>query len=555
MMIEITKIPIIDESSIVEARNKIRIIAKDLKFDSFIVTNLATFTSDLSRNIYENDGKSVIEVGIDQKNGIFGLIIIFHPITDDLNIESADIFFDSLNIIRNEDGFKKLVTFKYIPENDFVPSDKFIEREKERLIRKSKTELLNEIRRKNDELFDLLSERKKTENALKESEKKLKSIVHGSPIPMYVIDQQHKVIYWNHALEECCKIKSDDVVGTDNHWKALYTQRRPCMADMVVDSDLDGINKWFNDNYTKSKFVEDAYEATDFFPKLGDEGRWLHFTAAPIKDHIGKVVGAVETLEDITDLKLAEQNIRNLLDELKESEAQLVQSEKMRSVGTMSAGVAHELNNPMMGILNFIQYGLKHIPNDNKVYEVLKDAENETNRCITIIKDLLTFSSMEKDTKEDYVNQDISEIIERVLRLLEYRIKSDQIAINKNIAAKTPNIWIKPNSIQQVFFNIINNAIDSLESRDQKEIDIDIYPKDECVYIQITDTGHGIASEDLPRIYDPFFTTKPPGAGIGLGLSITFSIIRDHDGKIECDSEVNIGTVFRVSLPIKLKER
>lgn len=151
------------------------------------------------------------------------------------------------------------------------------------------------------------------EEALKESEQRLKSVLEGSPIPTFVIGKKHDVIYWNRALEELSEIPAEKIMGTKNHWKAFYDKARPCIADLLVDGLLDEIPRWYVGKYLKSKLIAEAFEATDFFPAMGNGGKWLRFTAAALRDSRGVLFGAIETLEDITARKLAE-------DALKESE-------------------------------------------------------------------------------------------------------------------------------------------------------------------------------------------------------------------------------------------
>lgn len=155
-----------------------------------------------------------------------------------------------------------------------------------------------------------VTDRKKAAEDLKDSEEKLKNIVYGTPTPTFVINENHQVIYWNKALEEETNIKAEEVMGKSDHWKAFYSYERPCMADFIVDRDLEDIPKFYNGKYSASKLVEEAYEATDFFPSLGENGKWLYFTAAPIKDSKGNIIGAIETLEDITEQKMAEEVLK-----------------------------------------------------------------------------------------------------------------------------------------------------------------------------------------------------------------------------------------------------
>ncbi len=160
------------------------------------------------------------------------------------------------------------------------------------------------------ETLEDISERKETEQKVIESEKRLSSIIQGFSIPAFVIGKDHTIIYWNRALEKLSRLKAKDLVGTNQQWKAFYATQRPCMADLLVDSATEKVSKWYSGKYRKSELIEEAYEATDFFPDLGVSGRWLRFTAAVIRDSQGELVGAVETLEDITEQKLAEDALK-----------------------------------------------------------------------------------------------------------------------------------------------------------------------------------------------------------------------------------------------------
>ncbi len=160
-----------------------------------------------------------------------------------------------------------------------------------------------EINRYQDHLEELVEKRT---SELRNSEKKLKDIIHGSPIPTFVINRNHQVIYWNHALEEFTKIRAEEIIGTKDHYRLFYSNKRPCLADLLVEDDIEDIECWYSGNYEKSKLIEEAYQVTDFFPLLGKDGKWLTSTTAVIKDVKGKIIGAMTVLEDITQRRLTE---------------------------------------------------------------------------------------------------------------------------------------------------------------------------------------------------------------------------------------------------------
>ena len=150
----------------------------------------------------------------------------------------------------------------------------------------------------------------------KSAEGMLTKIIDGSSIPAFVISKQHTVTHWNTALESLSAIKKEEIIGTDEQWRAFYSEKRPVMADLIVNrASPSEIEVHYPGKYRGNRLIDDAYEAEDWFPVLGKSGRWLHFTASPIKDNNGEVTGAIETLEDVTERKNAEENLRHYLQE------------------------------------------------------------------------------------------------------------------------------------------------------------------------------------------------------------------------------------------------
>jgi PAS domain S-box-containing protein len=155
-----------------------------------------------------------------------------------------------------------------------------------------------------------ITERKGAKERLEDSAQLLQSIIQGYPIPAFMIGKDHRVIHWNRALEELSGIKASAVIGTSLHWQAFYREERPCLADLIVDGDRQAVTDWYAEKVSQSIVLDDAYEATLFFPDLGQDGKWLHFTATAVRNSRGMVVGAIETLEDVTDREKAQEILR-----------------------------------------------------------------------------------------------------------------------------------------------------------------------------------------------------------------------------------------------------
>jgi PAS domain S-box-containing protein len=159
-------------------------------------------------------------------------------------------------------------------------------------------------------MFTDITHRKEMEKQLNDSTSQLFHIIDNSPILQFVIDKNHRVLYWNQAMASYSGISPEEIIGTDQHWKAFYNGKRPCLADLILDGDILPVEKWYSGKYKESEYLKGVYEVEDYFPSMGETGKWLHFTAAPIKDSEGKIIWVLETLEDITERKKAEYALR-----------------------------------------------------------------------------------------------------------------------------------------------------------------------------------------------------------------------------------------------------
>jgi signal transduction histidine kinase/CheY-like chemotaxis protein len=439
------------------------------------------------------------------------------------------------------------------------------------------------------------------------SEQMLFQIVEGSSTPTFVIDREHRVTHWNRALEVISGVSANKMVGTNRHWSAFFAEERPCMADFLVDGTMDqNLERYYSETGRRSALLEGAYEGTGFFPQLGERGAWLYFTAAPLLDTDGRLMGAIQTLQDISEQKAAEQELKRYKTELEDRVAsrtqellraneelkssnrkleqvhvQLLQSEKMASIGQLAAGVAHEINNPI-GFVNSNLGSLESYVRDLlrllAVYEqhessfaegsaaraeisaakqaveidylrqdlpaLLNESKEGLQRVKKIVQDLKDFSHAGKG---EWESADLHAGLESTLNIVNNELKY-KAAVAKHYGT-LPAIECLPLELNQVFMNLLVNAGQALP--DKGEITIRTGAEGEHVWVEIADTGTGIAPENLKRIFDPFFSTKPVGKGTGLGLAISYGIVQKHHGRIDVTSVVGQGTTFRVTLPVR----
>jgi signal transduction histidine kinase/BarA-like signal transduction histidine kinase len=294
-----------------------------------------------------------------------------------------------------------------------------------------------------------------------------------------------------------------------------------------------------------------------------------------------KVQSHTENLEMLVwqrteELQKKNRQLEEALEQLKITQDQLIQSEKMGSLGQMLSGVAHEINNPLAIIKMFTELLMMDLASDKDKVEILKKMDQATDRAKRIIQSLLTIARKHKPEKRFI---DVNQVLEGVLELRSYYLQVSNIEVIKNLQPNLPQILADFHQLQQVFLNIILNAEQAMqETRRRGRLTIQsqligsfqeppllktsalntgeklLHPTPPFIRVSITDEGPGIPPENLKRIFDPFFTTKDVGKGTGLGLSISYTIIQEHEGKIYATSEWGRGTTFFVELPVKVEE-
>ena len=243
--------------------------------------------------------------------------------------------------------------------------------------------------------------------------------------------------------------------------------------------------------------------------------------------------------------KTLEKRVEERTKELREMQDYLIQSEKLASLGKMSAGVAHEINNPLTSILINTHLMLEKLEKNHAFHEYLSLIADETTRCTNIVKGLLEFSRQSPPQK---AYTDINEIINRTLQLLENQTSFQNISIIKKLNQNLPQIRVDKDKVEQVFWNLMINASEAMPGGGTLNISSQFSTDKKYIEIEFIDTGKGIPKVNINKLFDPFFTTK--SSGTGLGLAVSYGIIEQHQGKIEVKSELGQGSVFTISLPI-----
>jgi two-component system, NtrC family, sensor kinase len=232
----------------------------------------------------------------------------------------------------------------------------------------------------------------------------------------------------------------------------------------------------------------------------------------------------------------------------RQNQEKLIRSDRLAMIGQLAAGVAHEINNPLASILLFSRLVAQQVPPNGRVKENLDRIEKETKRCHSIVQSLLDFSRQHEPTVESV---DINSLLDSTLKLFESQYLFHNIQLVKNLNPSLNAIQADPSQLQQVFMNIIINAVDAMKGKGRLTIETGFSSEDGQIDISISDTGCGIPSENISRIFDPFFTTKGVGHGTGLGLSVSYGIIQRHNGDISVSSSPGVGSTFTITLPIK----
>ncbi len=239
------------------------------------------------------------------------------------------------------------------------------------------------------------------------------------------------------------------------------------------------------------------------------------------------------------------------LQELKETQSQLIQAAKLASLGEMATGVAHEINQPLQIVMMHSEKGLENLEEMNReeLGESLGVIKSQVKRAATIIWHLKAFSRNSVTEKRDAIS--INKIVENALTLTGSQLENQGIHITIEIAEDLPSISCKQNQIEQVLINLLLNAKDAMKSTSPSQLTIRSFQEDAFLIVEVEDTGTGVSADIENKIFDPFFTTKDIGKGTGLGLSISYNFLQDHHGNLKLRKKQGQGTIFRIELPLK----
>jgi two-component system NtrC family sensor kinase len=240
--------------------------------------------------------------------------------------------------------------------------------------------------------------------------------------------------------------------------------------------------------------------------------------------------------------------IRERDEKLKEfTKKKIMESERLALIGQLSANVAHELNNPLQGIITYSYLLLEENAFSDEIKESINKIVVQANRCRDIIRGLLDFS---RQKKPDKMMCNANTLLQGCISLVEKQAAFHNIKVGMNLDNELPMVILDPSQIERVFLNLIINAADAMDGNGQLTLSTKYNRTKECVEVNVQDTGHGITEENMEKIFDPFFTTKETGHGVGLGLAISYGIVKEHNGNISVESEVGKGTTFTVSFPL-----
>jgi two-component system, NtrC family, sensor kinase len=342
------------------------------------------------------------------------------------------------------------------------------------------------------------------------------SIIESINVGLLAVDLEGRVTRLNSALEHILDLRRDAAVG-----------RR--VEDLFSEDFADTLKQVLGKDGWRLKEIRNIYKLHT--ATRGNRSLVLNIALAPLQDGQGQT-GALVVLEDVT--------ARITLEE------QLQQREKLSSIGLLAAGVAHEVNTPLTGVSSYTQMLLGMLNENDPKHALLQKVRTQAERATNIVNNLLNFSRTGNMT--EFGEVDVARVLDDTLQLLEPQLRRSQIEIVRRYDMDAPEAYGNAGKLQQVFTNLILNARDAIPDGGRIIVATEM-ADDGSLIAEISDTGIGIAPENVAKIYDPFYTTKGVGQGTGLGLAVSYGIVQEHAGRMTVDSTPGHGTTFRITLP------
>jgi PAS domain S-box-containing protein len=399
----------------------------------------------------------------------------------------------------------------------------------------------------NRSLHQSIDERATAEALLRDSEERFRSITAAAQDAIIMINGDGIIAYWNPAAEAILGYTRQDAIGRDIHGLLTPERYREAarkgMRGFAETGTGPVLGKVLEQEALRKDGTEIPVDLSVSSVKVG--GQW--HAVGIIRDITGRKQAEAVILDRSRELDNANCELEAALQELKGTQARIIQTEKLIALGTLAAGVAHELNNPMMGIMNYVEYA-DRFAQDPRVKMALVKANRELQRMADIVRNMLTFA---RPAGKELMQVDVTDIIKRTLQLLAADLRHQNIEVKQDIPESLPPVWARIDGLVQVFLNLLINAVDAMVESDNKMIQIRASAQDETVTVEVEDTGAGIPEYILSRVFDPFFTTKAIGKGTGLGLSVSQNIVNSFGGSLGCRSRAGEGATFTLQLPTR----
>ncbi|MBW2609419.1 MAG: PAS domain S-box protein [Deltaproteobacteria bacterium] len=372
------------------------------------------------------------------------------------------------------------------------------------------------------------TQRKKMEKELKEAHDFLNKIIQSSPNAIIAADMEGKIILFNRGAEEILGYKAKDVIWNMN------------VTDIYPKGIAREVMKLMRSTKYGGRGILNSYPMV----QVRQDGEVLdgNLSAAIIYDSHGKEIFTVGIFVDLIERLAMERKLRD-------TQEQLLQSEKLAAMGRLTSQVAHELNNPLYGIMNTLELLKTEVSPQSKRRKILDMALSETVRLTDLLRKMLSFSRPDEEERQV---TDINTILDEILLLVGKQLQENSIRISSSFDEIPGMVFASRNQLRQVFLNMIANAKDAMP--DGGTLTINTMNDEGKVCIEITDTGIGIKKKNINKIFDTFFTTKDNIKDVGLGLSVCYGFIKDHEGDIDVSSKWGQGTTFNIILPKYIEE-